>query len=839
MRATDYLATLPFAADPFQRDAAAAIDRGESVIVAAPTGSGKTVVAEAAIASALASGKRAVYTTPVKAHSKQKYSDLRERYGEDAVGLLTGDNSINGGGSVVVMTTEVLRNMMYAASPDLARVGVVILDEVHYLQDRARGAVWEEIIIHLDRDIPLVCLSATVPNAEEFSGWVEARRGPTTLIVERKRAVPLESTYLLKDRWEANRLQLLPVFEGDLPNPVLVRILKRDPGRRRYGTPRRLETSEFLARDGLLPAIYFIFSRAGCSDAANQAVDLGLRLTTASEAARIREIAAAMTAHLDPVDLDVLGYGRWLADLEAGVAPHHAGLVPAFKEAAETLFSQGLVKLVFATETLSLGINMPARAVVLESLSKFTGEGHENLTPGAYTQLTGRAGRRGIDQLGTAVILHSGYVSVEEVAGIAGPGLHPLRSSFRPTYNMTVNLIASYPRDQAERLLNASFAQYRATRRRRGIESHIARDVDALEQLVAEAACERGDVFALLDAGGRRAHIEMERLATACAAGDVLAWKDRGRERRHVVAARGTGKRPRLLLVSDDARLVRLGPDHLPESAAILGRIDLDSPFRFRDAAYRHRLAERLRVWRPEGPSRSPHVIADDTDGLAGCPDIDRHLGAARSARAAEKRLQRYRRRLESVSVGMVPRFHALLDLLGDWGYVDGWKLTEAGVKLRFIYNELDLLLTESISTGDLDGLDFAEMAAIASAFTYESRSRDEQEGSWPTRLTAQRADHIWETWSRLASAEERLRLPPSRRPEAGFAAIAYRWASGETLADLFGDDAFRVGDFVRNCRQLIDLLHQIADASPELAAPTRAAVDAVDRGVVAAVGIS
>jgi len=839
VRAIDYLASLPFAADRFQLEAAEAIDRGESVVVAAPTGSGKTVVAEAAIAAALSAGKRAVYTTPIKALSNQKFSEFRARYGEDSVGLLTGDNSINGGGSVVVMTTEVLRNMMYAGSPDLADLGVVVLDEVHYLQDRARGAVWEEIIIHLDQAIPLVCLSATVPNADEFTAWVAGRRGPTALVVERERPVPLESTYLLKDRWESNRLQLFPIFERDLPNPTLLRLLKRHPGRKRYGMPRRFETSEFLERRGLLPAIYFIFSRAGCSAAANQAVDFGLRLTSADEAARIRDIAASKTAHLDPGDLSVLGYDRWLSDLEAGVAAHHAGLVPAFKETAEILFSEGLLKLVFATETLSLGINMPARSVVLENLSKFTGEGHEALTPGAYTQLTGRAGRRGIDTLGTAVVLHSGFVPIAEVAGIAGPGGHPLRSSFRPTYNMAVNLIASYPRDKAERLLNASFAQYRDSRRRETIESHIASGVSKLERLLAEASCERGDVFALLDAGGKRSHIQMERLSAACTAGDVLAWEKGGKERRHVVAARGTGKRPRMLLVSDDGALARFAPDRLPDTAAIIGRIELDTPFRFRDPGYRHRLAKRLRGWKPRETPRHPHLIDDDPGGVAGCPDVDQHLGSARAARKLEKRLKRDRRRLQSVSAGMVPRLHALLRLLGDWGYVDGWELTEAGTRLRFIYNELDLLLTESVSAGHLDDLDFAEMAALASAFTYESRSRDEETSRWPTRTAAQRADRIWDTWERLASAESQLRLPQSRPPEAGFAEIAYRWASGESLEGLFEDDAFRVGDFVRNCRQLIDLLHQIADASPGLASTARAAVDAIDRGVVAAVSIT
>ncbi|MCJ7725584.1 MAG: DEAD/DEAH box helicase [Acidimicrobiia bacterium] len=841
MKATEYLASLPFEADRFQREAAEAVDRGESVVVAAPTGSGKTAVAEAAIAAVVSSGKRAVYTTPIKALSNQKFSELRLRYGHDSVGLLTGDNSINGSASVVVMTTEVLRNMMYADSPDLAGLGVVVLDEVHYLQDRARGAVWEEIIIHLDQHIPLICLSATVPNAEEFSDWVAGRRGPTTLVVERERPVPLDSTYLLKDAWDGNRLQLLNVFEGDVPNPVLLRMLKRHPGRKRYGPPRRFETAEFLAREGLLPAIYFIFSRAGCSDAANRVVDFGLRLTSATEAAHIRESAFAMTAHLDPADLAVLGYGRWVSDLAAGVAPHHAGLVPAFKEATELLFSEGMVKLVFATETLALGINMPARSVVLESLSKFTGEGHETLTPGAYTQLTGRAGRRGIDTQGTAVVLHSGYVSVQEVAGIAGPGGHPLRSSFRPTYNMAVNLIASYGRDEAEHLLNSSFAQHRDALRSENLEAHITEGVARLATLRAEATCDRGDVGTLVDDDrtGRRAFVAMERLATACSTGDVLAWSDRGKEQRFVVVARGSGKRPRLLLVSSDARLVRIGPDRIPEAAAILGQISLDTPFRPRDAAYRHRLVRRLDGWEPTGPPVRPHLLDNDPGGVAGCPDLQQHLGAARAARKLETRIARDRRRLESVSAGMVPRFRAILSLLGGWGYVDDWRLTAAGEWLRVIYNELDLLLTDSISSGHLNGLDFAELAAIASAFTYESRSREEETGVWPTGATAEAADRIWDTWERLVAAEGRLGVPKTRSPEAGFAEIAYRWASGESLEGLFEDDAFQVGDFVRNCRQLIDLLRQIGDGSPDLAATARQAVGAIDRGVVAAVGIS
>ena len=430
--------------DPFQRDAIAAVADGESVVVTAPTGAGKTLVAEAAIHLAVAAGKRAFYTTPLKALSNQKYGDFRAVYGDAATGLLTGDNSINGAAPVVIMTTEVLRNMIYTDPGPIADLGTVILDEVHYLQDPARGPVWEEVIIHLPPHVPVVCLSATVSNAPEFASWVRERRGPTRLVIEEHRPVPLESQYLVRDRYAGDELQAYPVFDrrGARPNPALAQRLRRARGRKpRVVPPRRVEAAEFLRDAGLLPAIYFIFSRAGCDAAADAIRSAGIRFTSGAEAEVIREVAADRTASLDPDDLAILGYPGWLADLEAGVAAHHAGLVPAFKEVVETLFARGLIRLVFATETLSLGINMPARTVVLEGLSRFTGERHELLRPGDYTQLTGRAGRRGIDAAGTAFVLHSRHVPLDRVAAIAAAGAHPLRSSFQITYNTILTFI--------------------------------------------------------------------------------------------------------------------------------------------------------------------------------------------------------------------------------------------------------------------------------------------------------------------------------------------------------------------------------------------------------------
>jgi superfamily II RNA helicase len=463
-----------FALDPFQLKALEAIDHGTSVLVAAPTGSGKTVVAEHAVARALAAGGKAFYTTPIKALSNQKFADLARRHGAERVGLLTGDNSINGDAPVVVMTTEVLRNMIYTRSPALAGLQFVVLDEVHYLQDAYRGPVWEEVIIHLPPEVRLVCLSATVSNAHEVAEWLVTVRGPTTLVLEERRPVELRNLYLVGDRL-SERPHLLPTLIDGRPNREAARFdsdavpgrpSRRGHGRRRrrFFTPRRPDVIELLGERDMLPALYFIFSRAACDEAVASSLDAGLRLTTSEERARIRTIAEERTAGLSDDDLDVLGYDRWVAGLEAGLAAHHAGMVPPFKETVEACFVEGLVKAVFATETLALGINMPARSVVIERLTKFTGESRAFLTPGEYTQLTGRAGRRGIDELGYAIVLWSPFVAFEQVAGLATSRAYALRSAFRPTYNMAANLVRSYEPDDAHHLLNLSFGQFQADR---------------------------------------------------------------------------------------------------------------------------------------------------------------------------------------------------------------------------------------------------------------------------------------------------------------------------------------------------------------------------------------
>ena len=510
-----------FAFDDFQRRACQALAGGHGVLVAAPTGSGKTVIGEFAVHLALAEGRKCFYTTPIKALSNQKYNDFARRYGADQVGLLTGDNSINGEAPVVVMTTEVLRNMLYAGSPTLAGLAYVVLDEVHYLADRFRGAVWEEVIIHLPEPVRVVALSATVSNAEEFGDWLAQVRGGTTVIVDEHRPVPLWQHMLAGGRLYDLFLESGPGHgtragaprdagpDGERRaqvNPELLRLARREdwavrkapsrPARGarrpvRFRPPRRPEVIDRLDRAGLLPAITFIFSRAGCEAAVRQCLDSGVRLTTPDEVAVITEIAERRTRDIPEADLPVLGYAEWLTGLQRGIAAHHAGMLPTFKEVVEELFEAGLVRAVFATETLALGINMPARTVVVERLDKWNGETHADLTPGEYTQLTGRAGRRGIDVEGHAVVLWQPGVDPLAVAGLAGTRTYPLNSSFRPSYNMAVNLVGQAGLDKAAALLESSFAQFQADRAVVGIARQARRSRAALAGL--GPSCDLGD----------------------------------------------------------------------------------------------------------------------------------------------------------------------------------------------------------------------------------------------------------------------------------------------------------------------------------------------------------
>ena len=496
-KATAFFETFDFDMDQFQISACHSIEDGKGVLVAAPTGAGKTIVGEFAAFLATEQEKKCFYTTPIKALSNQKYQEFVDRFGEERVGLLTGDNSINSDADILVMTTEVLRNMLYTNSAALLNLGFVVMDEVHYLADKFRGAVWEEVLIHLMESVQVISLSATVSNAEEFGEWLQAVRGETEVIVSENRPVPLYQHVLIGNR-------LIDLFNDD--GSVNQALFKSErEALRRIRTPRhrgriddenrlnRAEVIEKLQFNQMLPVITFIFSRQGCDSAVKQCLAANLRLTNSEEREEIRITANKYTANLNSEDLEMLGHHEWLAALERGIAAHHAGLLPIFKSCVEELFQRGLLKAIFATETLALGINMPARTVLLEKLTKWNGEAHVPITPGEYTQLTGRAGRRGIDIEGNAVVMWSPTVDSATAAGLAATRTYPLRSSFSPTYNMSINLLERYGRDRARNSLKSSFAQFQADRAVVGLDRQIRKNADAISEYQTDTLCHLGN----------------------------------------------------------------------------------------------------------------------------------------------------------------------------------------------------------------------------------------------------------------------------------------------------------------------------------------------------------
>jgi ATP-dependent RNA helicase HelY len=861
-RDADYEFTL----DPFQVRALDALDDGQSVLVAAPTGSGKTVVAEHAVALALASGGKAFYTAPIKALSNQKYGDLVARYGVDMVGLLTGDNSVNGTAPIVVMTTEVLRNMIYAGSNALDDLRFVVLDEVHYLQDTYRGPVWEEVILHLPLDVRLVCLSATVSNAEELADWISTVRGPTAAVIEDRRPVELVNLYCVGDRSSPD-LHLLPTLVDGRPNPEASRLdaeSLRDPRlrgrpRRRFFTPRRVEVVDRLDDEDLLPAIFFIFSRAACDDAVDACVAAGLRLSGPDDRPRIREIAEKHVEALSDDDLDVLGYDRWLAALESGIAAHHAGMVPPFKEAVEACFVQGFVKVVFATETLALGINMPARTVVIEKLSKFTGERHEFLTPGEYTQLTGRAGRRGLDPVGYAAVLWSPFVPFEQVASLASSRSFRLASAFRPTYNMAANLVRRYEPAEAHHLLNLSFAQYQADRSVVRLEARLDKRRTALDALLAAAECDRGstneyrELLDRADEARRKVVSPRNQIAEALARlrpGDVIdVAAGRRAGRAAVLSFANRRDESRLKVITANRKVLTLDAADFDEMPEVLGQVELPVPYAPNSHSFQQQVARRLQQVRLRGPKRSrppragvaEHAraaAAADAHPVARCPDRDLHLRSLAQARRAEAEVADLERRVKGETGSLARHFDRVLRVLEAWGYLDGWSLTDKGDRLSHLYHECDLVIAEALHTGVFDGLDPAAMAGLASIFTYEHRSSSPPPPPWfPSATARERFARIEQLTHELNSDEHDAALALTRLPDPGFVALAHAWAAGGDLDGVLEDEDVSGGDFVRNIKQLIDLLRQLATAAPDDATRRTAsqAADSCFRGVIAA----
>ncbi|MFE0747958.1 DEAD/DEAH box helicase [Gordonia sp. NPDC058843] len=868
-----FTSRLAFRLDDFQLRACEALEGGHGVLVCAPTGAGKTIVGEFAVHLALAGGTKCFYTTPIKALSNQKYNDLVAVHGQESVGLLTGDSSINPDAPVVVMTTEVVRNMIYAESRALDGLSHVVMDEVHFLADRFRGAVWEEVILHLEPSVRVVSLSATVSNAEEFGDWIQTVRGDTSVIVDEHRPVPLSQHMLVgqrlfdlfdpADTGPARKAGTRPRVNPELKRQIRHRILMADDereaargrGRGRGGGPRRRDGRgpalsrpnlvTRLDREALLPAIGFIFSRVGCDAALAQCLRSGISLLTPAEIGEVDAIVDRHLTELSPTDLDVLGVHEWREGLRRGLASHHAGMLPTFRHTVEELFVRGLVRMVFATETLALGINMPARSVVLERLVKYNGESHVDLTPGEFTQLTGRAGRRGIDVEGHAVVVWTPEVVPEEVAGLAGARTFPLRSSFSPEYNMAVNLLGRLGLDGARELLHRSFAQFQADRSvvgqarkldeaqraLRKLDSELSRAAQArgLESVDSEA--ESGDEpyagflgYVTLREDIRRRERDLKyrkRVDTHDAITADLASLKRG----HVIGVpvgrhRGLAviiepatqaQDPKPLVLTEDAWCGRVGTRDFVNPPEVLGNMRLPKNADRRTGRGRRDLASALRstgIEMPRGRPKKRADAADDTE-LA-------HLRRTLRAHPAHQlpngddlfRLAERRNRLvrdivnAERSIGertstLGVTFDHIVGVLSELGYIERvpeatestghtMLVTESGKLLGRIYSESDLVVTECIRAGVWDDLSAADLAAVVAALVYESR-RDSYSGVdvLPGNSSMRAAmSATVEIWSRVTAVEQRHRVSTTREPDTGFSVAVATWASGRSLGE-------------------------------------------------------
>jgi ATP-dependent RNA helicase HelY len=900
----DFTRQLTFKLDDFQTRACQALEDGHGVLVCAPTGAGKTVVGEFAVHLALAAGRKCFYTTPIKALSNQKHTDLVRRYGPESIGLLTGDQSINGDAPVVVMTTEVLRNMLYADSETLHGLSHVVMDEVHFLADRMRGAVWEEVILHLPEEVRLVSLSATVSNAEEFGGWIKTVRGDTTVVVDEHRPVPLWQHVMVGKRL----FDLFDYRAGNaakngrelLVDPELLRHIAnrreadrladwrpRGRGGQRgrptiYRTPSRPDVVEMLEHENLLPAITFIFSRAGCDAAVKQCLRSSLRLTTDGERTRIAEVVDRRCADLSDSDLVVLGYHEWRDGLLRGLAAHHAGMLPVFRHTVEELFTEGLIKAVFATETLALGINMPARTVVLERLVKFDGEQHVQLTPGEYTQLTGRAGRRGIDVEGHAVVLWTPDVDPAEVAGLASTRTFPLRSSFAPSYNMTINLVHQMGPEQAHQLLERSFAQYQADRSVSGLVRGIDRGERLLDEIAAELGGRDAPILEYVRLRGaisqrERAQARASRLERRKATNNALTSLRRG-DIVNIANGRRAGlavvleparddEDPRPLVLTENRWAGRISSADYSGASAKVGSMTLPKRVEHRQPRVRRDLASALRsatagLAVPKGRRSGPPSDHDVDPELAGLREqLTRHAAhrlpdREERARLAERYLrierdnEQIQQKVAAATNSLARTFDRIVELLTERGFirdVDGDpKVTDDGRLLARIYSESDLLVAECLRSGVWDGLTSAELAGVMSAVLYESRGDapgTPQAADIPTGKLRRALADTRRISAELRADEQLHRISPSREPDEGFVTAVYRWATtGDLAAALDASDIGRTGsplsagDFVRWCRQVLDLADQVRNAAPsaELRAAAKRAINEIRRGVVA-----
>ena len=859
-----------FDPDPFQLESFAALDAGRNLLVSAPTGSGKTLVGEYAAYRALTGGGRCFYTTPIKALSNQKFRQFRSRFGPENVGLLTGDHSIDAEAPIVVMTTEVLRNMIYSGSSALHDLECVVMDEIHYLGDRSRGVVWEEIILTLDPAVRLVGLSATLSNTGELGDWITEIRGDTAVVLSEHRPVPLAHMLytdgdLVPVRAAADHRRRSRSGYHD----------ERVAARPRAQWARRQDVIEKLDDERLLPAIYFVFSRAGCDGAVSQMRRAGLRLTTGEESRRIGSHVDAACARVPQHDLDALDFASFRSGLISGIAAHHAGMLPLFRTIVEELFTAGLIKVVFATETLALGIHMPARAVVLEKTTKFNGDTHAMLTSAEYSQITGRAGRRGIDTKGTAVVLDQPDLDLDALSALVDTPRFPLRSAFTPDYSMAVNLVEQLGAAEATSLIGRSFAQFQTDRTLVSRTRAVERRADERDRLRADLELAGGDsdldeYMALrstlsrlertLEKSTRDDRLDAVRAAMLKqTAGSVITV---GRKRFGMVATvlqvrTDIPDDPALLCLTDTGWTGWLRRHDFAAPPVPVGRVDLPKGRRKLDGRAKRALVQRMEHLRGKAKGRmkssggkpvrkDPRIAAARRalrqHPLHEDPRIDKLARLHERWSRADADVAALTAEVDSDSDSLARRFRRIVALLEDLGYLgrqDGaLRATDAGRLLAGVHTEQDLFVAECLRRGVWNGLDPAGLAAVIATIVAHPRGdsavRDPSDESLRSALA-----ETERVAADVAAVEKSHHLPATPDLDAGLAPVMHHWVSGGALASILAASwqegvELTAGDFVRSARLVVDVLAQVGQvAEPELARAARSAVGSLRRGVV------
>ena len=744
------------------------LEAHQGVLVSAPTSSGKTVIADYAVFRGLETNARTIYTTPLKALSNQKYRDYVRLHGEGYVGLVTGENTINPGAPVVVMTTEILRNLIYEDPQRLEQVRYVILDEVHYIDDFPRGAVWEEIIIQAPPHIKFIGLSATISNFQEVAEWMSLQRGDIATVSVTKRPVELRL-------WLAMRNEFYPLLDeqGGIPRETRQRAQAETATDYRLSQLRRppendlLPVVDRLRRREFLPAIYFIFSRRGCREALARCAVHGFDLTTDAEKA---QIDAALRARLEQIeDADEAELYRNLLDgetLRRGLAMHHAGLLPYLKELVEELFQRGLIKVVFATETLSLGIHMPARACVVSSFTKFDGRDFAPLTSGELTQLMGRAGRRGIDPIGHGVILKEPDIDIGRVYEAATGEEMTVESKFAPTYNMALNLLRYHPPEEVDLLMERSFGQYQKLVARRGLDDRLTNLRQRLADVVAS-----------------RFHAEGE----PCCTESTFSAFTRAEEE----------------IATLRVRMRRLRREHWHR-----GRRRRGGSTREAGGRTLAQLKEEVQSWQHklnQLPCRKCPFNAEHRAHQAEVNELQTRIRA--SEQDAERSQGEYRRRM-----------HALRGVLAELGFLEGAIPTEKGLLASRIYGENSLIITQAIADGWLEELTPAELAASLVMVTAEDRNRDRPRPRrrLPTSGIALAQKRLRIIYYRF-SAREKERGEDNLRPlSTDYVNFTYDWCSGRPLTELQAPIDVELGDAVKALKGLYSGLRQVEWAVTE-----------------------